>query len=271
MGFSNRYIVGFAVVICLVCSLAVSALAVALKNQQEENKVFDRNKNIVLVAGLVDRGKEKEITKKLVEELFQQIEVLVIERDTGEVDPAFDPEKAKAYDMFAASKDPAQSVAVTAADAGLEQTTVEAARRAQVKRLPNKLLVYKVNKPGQESTILSIWGNGLWSTMHAFLGMKPDGVTVANLKYYLHAETPGLGGEVDNPKWIAQWPDKQVYGAEGKVRVYVGKGASQANEKHGVDALSGATITSNGVTAMLDLWLGPDGYQKFLAKQSTGE
>ena len=96
MDFSNRYIIGFVVALCLVCSAAVSSLAVGLKPQQEENKQLDMAKQIVQVAGLVEPGEE--VSPERVKELFEDIEQKVIDRRTGEIldtDPeSFDPRKA---------------------------------------------------------------------------------------------------------------------------------------------------------------------------------
>ncbi|MDF1667135.1 MAG: FMN-binding protein, partial [Planctomycetota bacterium] len=92
------------------------------------------------------------------------------------------------------------------------------------------------------------------------------------LTFYEHGETPGLGGEVDNPKWKAKWPGKLVFAELGsdpktwdKVRIEVTK-SSGDGKPHAVDALSGATITSNGVTRLLQFWLGDNGFGPYIRK-----
>ena len=87
--------------------------------------------------------------------------------------------------------------------------------------------------------------------------------TVAGLEFYDHKETPGLGGEIVNPRWKAIWKGKEVYSDAGDVVISVIKGSvDKRNEKakYQVDGLSGATITSNGVTNLLSFWLGEMGY-----------
>ncbi|GIS60255.1 MAG: hypothetical protein CM1200mP2_24800 [Planctomycetaceae bacterium] len=73
------------------------------------------------------------------------------------------------------------------------------------------------------------------------------------LTYYEHGETPGLGGEVDNPTWKAKWPGRRVFDSEWNVKLQVTKNPVGDFD---VDALTGATITSTGVSRMLKFWLG---------------
>ena len=85
--------------------------------------------------------------------------------------------------------------------------------------------------------------------------------------------TPGLGGEVDNPKWKALWPGKQLYNAEQKPVLHLAKSIdpSRPEAVHQVDALSGATLTSNGVDNLLKFWLGQNGFGPFIANLRAGE
>jgi len=111
--------------------------------------------------------------------------------------------------------------------------------------------------------ILPIRGYGLWGTMKGYLALKPDFKTIIGLEFFDHKETPGLGGEIDNPKWKAIWKDKEVFSDTGEVVISVIKGSvdkSSDQSKYQVDGLSGATITSNGVTNLLSFWLGDMGY-----------
>jgi Na+-transporting NADH:ubiquinone oxidoreductase subunit C len=118
--------------------------------------------------------------------------------------------------------------------------------------------------------VLPIRGYGLWSTLKGFVAIDavslsdgPASARVRGLTYYQHGETPGLGGEVDNPGWKAKWPGKRIFDSKWNVKLKVSKSPRGA---HDVDALTGATITSNAVSNMLAFWLGPDGYGPFLKK-----
>ena len=69
-------------------------------------------------------------------------------------------------------------------------------------------------------------GYGSWSTLYGFMAVKGDLDTVAGFGFYQHGETPGLGGEVDNPKWRGQWPGKELFDDNGKLAVQIVKGGS---------------------------------------------
>jgi len=132
-----------------------------------------------------------------------------------------------------------------------------------------------VEENGQlKSVILPIRGYGLWSTLHGFIALESDLNTVVGLGFYQHAETPGLGGEVDNPKWKGLWPGKKLYNEAGEPVIHIVKGGvdpSSPNAEHQVDALAGATLTSNGVDRLLQFWLGEQGFGPYLAKLRAQE
>src|SRR5690606_15978626 len=134
---------------------------------------------------------------------------------------------------------------------------------ASIKRRENRATVYLVEENGQLDTlILPVRGYGLWSTMQGFIAVKGDLNTVTGFGFYEHGETPGLGGEIDNPQWKALWPGKEVFNAEGEVALHVIKGnvdRSSPAAKNQVDGIAGATLTSNGVNYLLDFWLGESG------------
>ena len=114
--------------------------------------------------------------------------------------------------------------------------------------------------------VLPVHGSGLWDLMYGFLALDADGNTVRELVYYKHKETPGLGGEIQNPSWKAKWTGKQVF-RDGDLAIQVKKNAGDA-DMYAVDALSGATLTSNGVQNTLTYWMGENGFGPYLSKQS---
>lgn len=249
MDFSNRYILIFSLVLCLACSMAVSLLAVGLKERQDANKLLDRRTNVLGVAGLIEAGEKP--TAEEVATLFEEIETLVIDRRSGEILSDVD---ADTVDPLKEAKDPAIST----------ETPKAFAKSTQVKRLPDRLVAYRVNAEGHECLVFPIHGNGLWSTLYGFLAVKPDLEYVAGITYYEHGETPGLGGEVENPRWKGQWPGKRLLDAEGNVVLSVVKAGAVQDEQTEIDGMSGATITSRSVSSMIELWLGDEGYGPFL-------
>lgn len=242
------------VLLCVICSVVVSAAAVLLKPQQEANKLLDKRTNILAAAGLLDPSKS-------VDESFEQITTKVVDLETGKYTDAVDPQT---YDARKAAKDPQLSEALPR-DKDI----------ASIKRQANYQTIYLVEKEGKiEKVILPVHGYGLWSTLYGFLALEGDLNTVVGLGFYSHAETPGLGGEVDNPIWKAQWPGKKVYD-EGSTAPVLGlvKGKvdpSSPNAEHQIDGLAGATLTSNGVTRLIEFWMGENGYAPFLANLKAG-
>jgi len=243
-----------ALLLCFVCSIAVATAAVVLKPIQTENKLLDKKSNIIQIANLQEEG-------KTVDEIFQRIEAKVVDLQTGDYVDDIDP---ATYDARAASVDPQQNV-VLSADEDI----------ASIKRHAKYAVVYLV-KGAQgklQKIILPVYGYGLWSTMYGFVALEGDINTIVGLGFYDHAETPGLGGEIDNPNWKAQWIGKKIYGPDGKVDISVVKNAATEGEKaqYQVDAISGATLTSNGVDNLLHFWLGEKGFGPYLQKLRQGE
>ncbi len=241
-----------AILLCLVCSIVVSGAAVYLKPEQQKNKLLDKQKNILLAAGMLQPGQK-------VADQFKKVEKRLVNIETGEyVSEGVD---IASYDQRKAKKDPKTSVRL---DAEIDI--------AGLKRRASYAEVYLVNddQGNLKTLILPISGYGLWSTLYGFVALESDLNTVAGLAFYDHGETPGLGGEVDNPKWKAQWPGKQIYGDDGAVKAQLKKGGidpnNETDKQYYVDALSGATLTSNGVNHLIQFWLGPNGFQPYLEK-----
>ena len=103
--------------------------------------------------------------------------------------------------------------------------------------------------------------------MRGFLAVKPDFQTVEGIVFYDQAETPGLGAEVKSKLFTDEWPGKQLYTDNGEVQIRVIK---NADDDHSISALSGATITSNGVTNAMKYWMGPAGFKNYIDRQKSG-
>lgn len=252
MEHSTRHTVIFTTLLCVVFSVVVSTVAVSLHDRQQENKRLNRIKNVLGVAGLAEPG-EKLSPDELNERFESGLEAIVVELASGQVVDGID---ALSFDQRKAAKDPESSRPV-------EQN------RAKVRRVPNHAVVYLI-KDGDEVTgfVLPISGYGLWSTLYGYLAIEADLQTVKGITFYSHKETPGLGGEVDNLRWKALWPGRQVFDAKGEpqLRVKKGRAGSVEEDPFHVDGLSGATLTSNGVTNMLKFWLGREGFGPYLVE-----
>ncbi len=241
--------------VCLVCAILVASAAVALRPVQAANKLLDAQRNILVASGLYQDGVN-------VSELFaSRIEPRLVDLRTGELVDAKTAGIAdiNAYDQKTASKDPKLSDAIAP-----EKDTASLKRKAHYA----KVYMIRDSNGALEKLVLPVSGYGLWSTMYGYLVLGNDLNTVVGLAFTDHGETPGLGGEVDNPKWKAQWPGKQVYDEQGQVAAKLKKGSVDPNnpyeKAHQVDGLAGATLTSNGVSHLVQFWLGGDGFGPFL-------
>lgn len=236
--------------ISLVASVLVAGTAIALKPVQERNEERFRQQIVLDVAGLYEPGAD-------IGELFGRIETRVVDLDSGTYADDIDADE---FDAELAAKDPANGVDIPADEdlAGL---------RRRARHAP----VYLVRRnDAVEQIILPVYGPGLWSTMRGFLAMDPDGNTVRGLRFYEHAETPGLGDQIDKPAWRAQWAGKQVFADGERPRIEVVKGFVDTNSPgaiHQVDGLAGATLTARGVTNLIRYWTGPDAFGPYLARR----
>lgn len=243
-----------ALALCIVCSVFVSTAAVMLRPAQQVNKDLDRKTNILAAAGMLKPGLS-------VDEQFANVTTRAVDMKTGKFSDAVD---ISSYDQRKAAKAPS-----TSTDLSDEEDIAKIGRRADY------ALVYIVeNDSGIDKVILPIKGYGLWSTLYGFIALESDLNTVAGLGFYEHAETPGLGGEVDNPSWKAKWVGKETYGEDNKAVLTVIKGTvdnSRPEASHQVDGLSGATLTSRGVDNLIKFWMGENGFAPFLANLRAGE
>jgi Na+-transporting NADH:ubiquinone oxidoreductase subunit C len=243
-----------AFLLCIVCSVIVSTAAVVLKPSQEANKALDQKRNILAAAGMLEEGRS-------VEEQFAAINTRVVDLRTGRFTDDVDPTR---YDQRKASKEADASVGLSK-----EEDT------ASIFRREHYALVYLVEDAGGsiDKVILPVRGAGLWGQMYGFIALEGDANTVAGLGFYEHKETPGLGGEVDNPRWKGLWPGKQVY-RDGDVAIDVIKGnvnPAAPDAEYKVDGLAGATLTTRGVSNLVQFWLGENGFEPFLNNLKSGE
>ncbi|MEM9224459.1 MAG: Na(+)-translocating NADH-quinone reductase subunit C [Pseudomonadota bacterium] len=238
-----------AVSLCLFASMVVSATAVALRPLQQTNALRDKQVNILQVAGIYEPGID-------VADAFQAFEPHVLELATGTFTDEFD---AATFDDRAAADDPATSVALTEDPASIGRQ----ARFVTVYLLRNA-------EGALDKVVLPLHGYGLWSTLYGYIALEANGNDIFGLQFYQHAETPGLGAEVDNPRWKALWNGKRLRDDEGTLQITVAKTPPPAGEDYFVDGLSGATLTSRGVDNLVRFWMGDAGYEPFLANLKAG-
>lgn len=251
---SNTFIV--AIGICLVCSVVVSGIAVALKPTQQANKELDQKQNILRAAGMLGQDSNVDEAGRSVDELFAEFEVRVVDLDSGQYRDDLDP---ASFDPIRAAKNPDISIALAP-----EEDV------ATLRRRENASLVYIRRIDGEiDKVVIPVRGYGLWGTLFGYLALDKDLQTISGLGFYSHKETPGLGGEVDNPSWKGTWPGVQLFDEGGQPSVALVKRRSAAGTSaaaYEVDALSGATFTSRGVENLVNFWTGDMGFGPFIKR-----
>jgi len=230
-------------VVSLVCSALVTTAVTVLRPIQERRALAELSRGRVL-AGAGLEGPE--------DELWARVEPRIVELDTGLPVADLAPE---AYDFRSAASDEEGSVEIPG-----EQDL------AQIGRRPRRMPVYIVRggdgRPG--SVVFPVYGEGLYSTLYGYLALEPDLRTVRHISFYEHGETPGLGGDIEEPGWQAGWRGKQVFDDAGEPVIEVT--VEGARGPYQVDGITGATLTGDGVTALVRYWMGAHGYGPTLAR-----
>jgi Na+-transporting NADH:ubiquinone oxidoreductase subunit C len=266
---ANTFLI--AVALCLVCGALVSSAAVLLKPMQSANALNDRRANILRVSGFTDEEiAEAGGINKVFEDRF---ETTIIDLETGKVaieecgealkeaGKTIDNVQAN-FDQIWCSKSKKPAVAEK-----LEKK--EDIAGIKYRERFSHVFTLRSSDGRVEKYVFPVRGYGLWSMMQGYMSVEPDLKTVAGLTFYEHGETPGLGGEIVNPSWKQKWEGKKIYDG-GEVALEVAKG-DQSSNPYGVDALSGATITSNGVTKMVEFWMGEQGFGPYIALQKSDD
>lgn len=256
---SLGYTLGVAAVLCVVCSLAVSTAAVSLRGKQEANVKLDQQKNILDATGLAigEYGVQaNELTPKQIDKLNAYVSAKLVDLETG--DYVGGDAELERYNLVEEAANNATSIPIENPQFNPGEP-----------RRPKVMKVYFVKKPGTAQTlqvVLPVYGKGLWGTLYGYLALRSDAETIQGLTFYQHKETPGLGGEVDNPRWKAMWDGKKLFDPSGEPKAMVFKGPAPKTDEYAVDGLSGATITSRGVTNLIRYWASDDGYGTYLDK-----
>tara|TARA_B100001250_G_scaffold363113_1_gene342266 strand:+ start:775 stop:1575 length:801 start_codon:yes stop_codon:yes gene_type:complete len=246
-----------AILLCLVCSVIVAGAAVGLRDQQNLNKANDKRIAVLQAADLYEAG------KPVAEQFKSKITTRIVNIEAGRFATDAELQEIKDAGLSVDNFDQKKSSKMPELSAALKPENDP----ASIKRKEKFAAIYIVkNGDAIEKVILPVHGYGLWSTLYGFIALQGDMDTVVGLGFYSHAETPGLGGEVDNPKWKSLWVGKELYDDQGDVAIKVVKGGAEAGNPYQVDGLSGATLTSRGVNNLVRFWVGDRGFGNLLTK-----
>ncbi len=232
-----------AVFVALVCSTIVSTAVYVLRPMQQGYELVERNRTIVDAAGLLPGDG---LTDREIVERFLDLEAHVVELATGAYVPELDGHTFDHWRSVAAEGDP--------------DTTADGA---------NRVPVYILRSDGQlDRIVLPVHGPGMWSTIYGYIALDGDLVTVRDIVFFQHGETPGVGDRIEDPDWRDEWQGKRIYGDDGNVRLRVMKGASSEFE---VDLISGASVTCEAVGSIVGDWFSSDGYRPLLDRLQQEE
>ncbi|MGI9317070.1 MAG: NADH:ubiquinone reductase (Na(+)-transporting) subunit C [bacterium] len=254
MNKSSLRSLGVLVGVALVCSILVSVATTTLRPIQERNQLLQRYRHIVALTGLVEANADEESIFQVV----SQLDARVVDLEKGTFDLEKDPDTINSR---LAANNPGQSTIIP--------TDLDAARLG---RRANHEVIYLVWS-GQDLSriIFPVSGQGMWSTLYGYIALESDLSTIGAATFYEQAETAGLGDQIEDPIWSAQWQGRSLFNESGKMEFRVAGGAvdpTSSFARFEVDGLTGATITGAAVTSLVRYWFGPHGYGPLLARIS---
>lgn len=231
----NSYTIIYAAVMVVVVALLLALVSSGLKETQTTNVKLDKKKQILsaLQINLEDQDAAALYDQYIVKELVVNTKAKILSEVRGQ---AFDIDVVK-----------------------------ETAKQLEDRKLP----VYVAQMEGQIKYIIPLRGAGLWGPIWGYVALNDDKNTVFGT-YFSHAsETPGLGAEIALPKFQQQFVGKHILNDRNEfVSIAVMKAGQNSDTQEQVDAISGGTITSKGVEAMLLNSIGQ--YEAFLNKSNGG-
>jgi Na+-transporting NADH:ubiquinone oxidoreductase subunit C len=247
---SNRSALLVVLVVALVCAAMVSTAVVLLRPIQLNNALLERSRNILQLTGWEMTSGDDAATLAQ----FRQLDARVADVDSGTFDETIDP---YTFDQRRAVAGETSSTAISPG-----QDLANLGRRSR------HAVVYLVWDGDElQRIILPVHGAGMWSMLYGFIALEGDLNTIAAATFYEQAETPGLGDVITHESWLSKWQGRKVYDTQGNPAFRVGPGRidpASSPGRHGVDGLTGATVTGDAVTSLVRYWLGPHGFQPLL-------
>lgn len=229
---ANTFI--FALGVCVVCSVLLAGISEGLRPKREFNEALDVKKNILKAVSLRTPLGDKPNSEEIEGIYAKVIDVKVLDK-SGNV--------------------------------------IEGKTAADIKEGEEAYPIYVYQEGGQKlAYAFPIVGKGLWSTLYGYLALEPDAKTIRGITFYKHGETPGLGAEIEKDWFQNNFKGKSIWDLQNNklwpVSVIKGKVSDKMSDpnkiKHYVDGISGATMTANGVTEMVDREIRK--YEPFFAK-----
>lgn len=290
-GPTNSQTIIFMVILSFICAIILSTLASALREPQEIAREFDRSKQMLIAARIIQPSGYFQIETP-------EGEYVPAKYDEGKLVPGKTtdiPTQNEVLEIYRSRISPflvdSKGEVHSFAESGLQEDNyTKEYRKTGYYQQPLKL-IYKINandaapsakgenETAAEGYVIPINGFGLWDAMYGYLAIRPDGNSVIGISWYDQKETPGLGGNIAEPDWQSLFPGKKIFQAspDGKtdfstaqLGLIVAKGkvsevyGSTPKAQSAIDGMAGATLTGNGVTSAYKDVLA--GYRPFLEK-----
>lgn len=231
----NSYTLIYAAVMVVIVALTLAFVSSALKDKQTANVRIDKKKQILssLLIDTKDQNVDELYAKYVVEELVINSNAEIINNT-----------KIKAFDI---------------------EIKKELSKSLDKRNLP----IYVANLDGEPKYIITLYGAGLWGPIWGYIALNADKNTIYGV-YFSHAsETPGLGAEISLPAFQNEFIGKHILNDKKEfVSIAVMKLGQNSDTQEQVDAISGGTITSKGVEAMLLNCIGQ--YEQYLQQTNGG-
>ena len=238
-----------AFLVSAVCAVLVTAASVTLRPIQTQNRAAEEQARLEALIAAVPG-----IADLIAEAGGAALSTVVIDLDAGAAASGVTPET-----LEAALSDASNWTALSPAE-----------DLAGIGDRPDYAQIYLLRDGERVSlAILPVVGTGYGGRIQALLALSGDMSTVAGIAITEQAETPGLGARIEEPLWQRSFAGKQLFDETGALRFAVARGPARSD--HEVDGITGATRTSNAITAMVRFWTGPKGYGPLIAAIRRGD
>lgn len=222
---SNAYIIAYSCVMVVIVAFLLAFISSSLKPTQDVNVALDKKKQIL--AALNIRDLSNDASAKKYQEVITADAIVDVD---GNI--------------------------VEAGEQGGEKAGFKL-NSADYKAGNYKIYECQVN--GEKKYVVPVYGMGLWGAIWGYVAVNEDGNTIYGAYFNHDSETAGLGAEIkDSKAWQDKFIGKKIYGADGNPALKVVKSSELKNPENEVDGITGATLTSNGVSDMLQ-----DGFKKY--------
>ena len=233
---SNSYTIVYSVILVLIVAFLLAFVFQALKPMQDANVQLDQQKQILFAL-----NQDRNMTNEQAVQLWKKIII--------------------ADDVINADGKVTEAGKQGGVDAGFKLTSKDAKE--------GKLALYRCKVNGEDKYVIPVYGNGLWGPINGFIAINGDKQTVFGAYFNHESETAGLGAEIkDNASWQAKFKGKKLFSGADKQKIALAVEKKISDPSTQVDAVTGATLTSNGVTEMLQADKGGlQTYVKFLTSK----